>query len=373
MSLSFSFASTLLSTRHALAAPSALAVIALALGACGGPMIQETTSARLDDEEDERIVPERDDDEPEEPDGIDSGLVVGDDAPITLSPRREVPGTGVSLQAPEGAQPMPFAAGFIDVRRRLQISVVVAEGPPEILESFRHGAGGDGPRPEAVGQEEAVQISQVEGRLGRDRIDTGDAQLERTWVLAHDAERQRGMAVVATYEAGRAMSVRRMVAASLRTAEWDPSTTIDASEALGITLGAIEGLELNRGSTSSLVMVQPGTTMPPDTRAPAVMAAPLPMRVPPEQVDAACPRLLQELLRMPPDALEAEGTIDDGTLQGCERSGTLETPEGPVATYAAALFHEGLPILVTGSVGADDFAAWRPRFAQAARSLRITR
>jgi hypothetical protein len=68
--------------------------------------------------------------------------------------------------------------------------------------------------------------------------------------------------------------------------------------------------------------------------------------------------------------VELEGAIENGPLPGCERLATAESEGRRMATYAALLFAEGTPILVTGSVDAAQMRRWRARFSSAARAVR---
>jgi len=181
-------------------------LLSLPLVACGGSTTSSQTTADRADEEDEDDYigegPADEDDEEEESGFVDDTLLRS--ASITLGDPIEVPGTGVTMRVPEGAQRMPMSAGFIAMRERVQISVAVLEGDPDLLESIRTGGMQDAPDPAA---EEEVEISGVTGRLGRDQVQTQQGVLERQWLLVHDGT--RGLGIVATYEGSRARGYRR--------------------------------------------------------------------------------------------------------------------------------------------------------------------
>jgi hypothetical protein len=346
---------------------------ALALLACGGTSRPTETAHRADDEEDEdrfvdeEVEEEEDDDEGDDGGFIDSALLRGTSQALALAEPAAVPGTGVTVRPPEGSQRMPFGAGFIAPRARIQMSVVVAEGDESVLESIRTGGTQQAPPPD---HEEEVTVSGQTGRLGRDRVRTPAGILERTWLLVHDGT--RGLGVVATYEADRAEAYRPVLRESLGGVEWDRDATLDASAALGVEVGPVEGLEPSHRSTANLVLIEPDAPFPPEAGQAVVTVAPLPMQVPPDQVRRACSTIAARLVPAPAADVTHEGDVEDGELPGCERLATAETQDGQrVVTYAALLFQNGMPVLLTGSVGAEHLETWRERFASAARSVRL--
>lgn len=349
--------------------PLAASLSVLCLAACGGATAPPPTQAELDAEDDaDRYADEEPaEDEASTEGGLDPALLRAEVEPLTLGEPVALPGTGVTMRPPEGADPMPLGSGFLATRQRVQITVVVAVGEEDLLDAIR--AGGAGRVPEAEAEEE-VTIDGQTGRLGRDRVRTPAGVLERSWLLVHDGA--RGLGVVATYEAARAEAYRGPLRQALSGVSWDREASLDAAAALGITLDPVEGLERSHRSTANLVMLAPGGEFPPQAGQVVLTVAPLPMQVPPDQVDAVCGRLAARLVPAPADDVQHEGPVEDGTLPGCERLATAPTSEGPrVVTYAALMFHEGTPLLLTGSVDAEALSTWRPRFASAARSLRL--
>lgn len=350
---------------------SALSLLALLAVACGGPARPVESAQRADDEEDEDGFV---DEEPEEEDDrddagfVDSALMNSQPVPpLELGEPTEVPGTGVTLRPPEGSQPMPFGGGFLAPRQRVQLSVVVAEGGEDVLEAIRTGGAQDAPEPDTV---EEVTIAGQNGRIGRDRVRSPAGVLERTWLLVHDGT--RGLGVVATYEADRASQYRGPLRESLAGVRWERDATLDAEAALGIHVGPVEGLEPSHRSTANLVLLPPNAPFPPEAGHAVVSVSPLPMQVPADRIAEICPSLASRLLPVAADELQHEGAVEDGALPGCERLGTAQTREGQeVVTYAALLFHEGMPILLTASVDSAELSTWRPRFASAARSIRV--
>lgn len=350
-----------------------LALSVFPLAACGSPARPtETAHDAVDDEDDEDDDSYIDEEELEDEDDDDAGFVDSTllqtaVEPMVLAEAQLVPGTGVTLRPPAGSRAMPFGAGFLAMRHRVQLSVVVAEGGPEIVEAMRTGGAPGAPEPEGVTE---VEVSGATGRMGRDRMQSQAGALERYWLLVHDGE--RGMGVIATYEGSRAPMVRAGVQQVLESVTWDRDAELDAGAALGIEIGDVEGLERARRSTANLVMVEPDAPFPPEAGQPVITLSPLPMQVPEAQRTAACEQLIARFVPAAEDAIILDRSIEgEGALPGCERLATADAETGSVLVYAALLFNGPLPIMVTASAEADAVDTWRPRFTAAARSVRI--
>ncbi|MGF1464583.1 MAG: hypothetical protein ACFCGT_00485 [Sandaracinaceae bacterium] len=293
-----------------------------------------------------------------------------DPTPLSLGEPVDVPGTGVTIRPPRGASPMPFLAGFYDESRQIQISVMVEQGPEDILEAMRSAGQQGAPTPEQV---ERVTIDGVSGRVGYDRLHTDRGDFERVWLLIHDGDKALG--IIATYGQESAEAVRDGLLEALRGARWNRETPIDAAQAIGLSVGPVEGLQPSHASTSRLILLPAGASYPPESPTDVVVAvAPLfPLRVPADQVAEACTQLMDQLVNLPPLDVEHEGAVEDGSLPGCERLARIDTPEGDeVAAYGALVFFDGTPILVTGRASADEIGTWQGRFFAAARSVRVS-
>ncbi len=299
---------------------------------------------------------------------VDAAALRDSGPPLTLGEPTLVPGTGVTLRPPAGAIPMPFGAGFVSMRHRIQIAVVVAVGPPTLLDAVRSGGQGSAPEPTHV---EDVTIAGQSGRLGRDGIATSAGELERTFLLVHDG--QRGLGVVATYEMSRGPQVRDMLRESLGGVSWDRQAPLDAAVALGIEVAAVDGFTPSRSTTANVVLLGRGVNFPPEPGQPIVTISALPMQLANERTDQVCAQIVARLLPVPTTDIEHEGTISDGPLPGCERLATAENADRRLAAYAALIFNGATPYLVTGSVDAQQLGRWRPRFASAARAIRPRR
>ena len=339
-----------------------------ALGACGGTPRSSETANRDDEEDEDDYIDEEPEEDDEDGDGfIDQALLRQSAEPLVLGEAMAVPGTGVSVRAPSGSRLLPFGGGFLAVQQRVQISVVVAVGDEDVLETIRTGGSEDAPEPE---HQEDVTIAGQRGRIGRDRVRAQGGTLERNWLLVHDGT--RGLGIIATCEADRARVYRAGLQEMLSTVEWDRETALDPSVALGIQVDPVEGLEMSTRSTANLVLLAPGAPFPPEAGHAVITVSPLPMQVPTDRLRTICSQLAARLVPVPDDDIEHEGVIEDGQLPGCERLATADTRDGDrVITYAALVFNEGLPILLTASGPADEMTTWRPRFATAARSVRV--
>lgn len=348
-------------------------LLLLLLVGCGGPSLRAVAVGDDDEEEEEEddedsYIDEDIEDEDRERGFVDAAILRGVGEVLELGDPVFVTGTGVTLRPPAGAHPMPFGAGFLALRQRIQLTVVVAEGGPAVLDTIRTGGDPNAPEPSA---ESEIEIAGQPGRLGRDVVRAQGGPLERQWLLVHDGT--RGMGVIVTYEVARARGYRRVIRELLSGVTWDRGFALDAAAALGIDVGPVDGLEVSNRSTANLLMLVPGEAFPPERGQAVLTVSPLPLRVPEDQVSALCPRLAARFVPLSSESIEHEGEVEDGQLPGCERLGTAAVGDDGdrVVTYAALLFHEGTPILVTATVDASEIATWRPRFASAARTVRV--
>lgn len=334
------------------------------LVACGGPRPIASPRPDLDEEDEDHYIDEEEADDARR-DGafVDEAVLRERGEPLALGEPVEVPGTGVVMRPPEGAQPLPYGAGFVSMQHRVQISVVVAIGPESMLDQVR----GDPAQREAHGRVEEVEIAGQDGRIGRDRVSTPQATLERAWLLVHDGT--RGLAIVATYEGSRSSQVWPAIRESLTSVVWDREAEIDAARALGIDVADVDGLRPSRATSANLVLLGDGASFPPEPGEPVVSVAPLPMQLASEQSARVCEQILARLMPVPTSAIELEGIIDDGPLSGCERLATAEAEGRRIATYAALVFTQRTPILVTATVDAAELSRWRPRFTAVARAI----
>jgi hypothetical protein len=342
--------------------------LAAALAGCGGPRPAVSANDVEEEDEDEEIEEEAEDEEEDEEGNerfVDSALLRQANEPIELGEPVELPGTGVTMRAPASAQPLPFGSGFMSMRDRIQVSVVVVVGTAELLDTVRTGGSPNAPEPQDV---EEIEVAGAQGRVGRDRIRTPQGELERGWLLVHDGT--RGLAVMGTYEAARSRVAWSMLRESFSSLAWDRTATLDAAAALGIEVGSVDGLTVSPSTTANVVMLGRGATYPPQPGQPVVMISPLPLQLASEQSASACAQLVARLLPVPASDVSLEGAIENGGLPGCERLATAEAEGRRMATYTAILFSERTPILVTGSVDAAQVARWRARFTSAARAVR---
>ncbi|HEY8429775.1 MAG TPA: hypothetical protein VIL20_15430 [Sandaracinaceae bacterium] len=348
--------------RSLFAVLSFLALVALGCGSALPPI----SAARGGDDEEEREDDEAEDEGADEGgDGfVDEAALRESGAPVELGEPTDVPGTGVTMRPPEGATPIPFGAGFLSMRHRVQISVVVAEGPASLLDAVRGQAAGAEP----YGEVEEVTIAGQTGRIGRDRVRAQQAELERAWLLVHDGE--RGLAITATYEASRSRRIFPAMRESFASVTWNREVDLDPALALGLEVGRVEGFTPSRATTANVVLLGQGASFPPQPGQPVVTISPLPMQLASDQTARVCEQIIARMLPVPTSDIAHEGAIEDGPLPGCERLATAEADGMRLATYAALVFIDRTPILVTGSARADQLERYRARFAAAARAIR---
>jgi hypothetical protein len=338
-----------------------LLLIAGALAACGGgaPAGAGTGAGTAGGDETERT--EREGDAAEE----------DEDQP--LDERAAVPGTGVTLRAPRGSDPLPTGAGFVHARRRIQILVAETEGPAALLSSF-HDQLLAGAEQEI--EPEEVTISGIEGTLGIDRQENGEVELERVWLYAQDGD--RAVAVIGAYLSERSERYRDLVRAAVTSAEWSREQPIDSEQALGFAL-TVDGLVLDRSSSSPVVYALAGATVPPSPAEPRLFVMPLPVAVPAAQRTEVCEELLLQAGPVDEDTVRERHDVETDELEGCEVEGLQENEdpdEGEPAsatTYAAVVFHTDGTFMVAGIVDAAQRETWISRFRDATRTLHRVR
>jgi hypothetical protein len=329
-------------------------LLALAVG-CGGPAATTTTTE-------------------EETTGGGEGSE-GEEASseLPLDELVAVPGTGIRLRAPRGSDLLPTGAGFVHSRRRLQVLVAETQGPDEQIDAFRTQL--------IEGAEEEVEpitidFGGVEATLGVDRQTSGDMELERVWLFARSGD--RAVAVIGAYLAERSERYRELVTASVRSAVWDRETPIDAEQALGFAL-TVEGLVLDRGSSSPVVYTLADATVPPSPSEPRLFVMSIPVAVPAAQRAEVCEEILFQAGPVSEENARSHTEIETDELEGCEVEGLQENAspaEGEpdaATTYAAIVFHDDGTFMVAGIVDAEQRDVWIERFQAATRTLRRVR
>lgn len=328
---------------------ASLVAIALALGGCGARAAtpQTTTAAETARESTRDELP--------------------------LDPPVLVAGTGVTLRAPRGSEPVPFGAGFVHRNRRIQMLVAAAQGDAAVIAAFERGIANDA---ETESTEE-VEISGRTVTLHIDRQEAGqDVEIERVWVLVTEGD--RAFVVAGAYDSARSERVRALVRASVLTAQWDPTLPLDPEAAVGFALRAPEGLVLDRSTTSSVTYGVEGRMTPPVMGSPTVFLIPIPAMVPLAQRDEACEPILFQAGPVPDEQVRTRGRIESDDLEGCEVTGWQENerPDGTtarLATYASLLYVGDETFLVAGVVDEAEQESWLPRFAAAARTVASAR
>lgn len=284
-----------------------------------------------------------------------------------------VPGTGISLRAPRGSDILPTGAGFVHSRRRIQVLVAETQGPDELIESFRDQLTTG---TEVEVEPETIMLSGVEATLGVDRQANGDMELERVWIFARQGD--RAVAVIGAYLAERSERYRGLVTASVRSAVWDRDIAIDAEQALGFGL-SIEGLVVDRTSSSPLVYALEGASVPPSPSEPRLFVMSIPVAVPAEQRSEVCEEILFQAGPVSEESARSHHEIATDELEGCEVEG-LQENEDPeegepdaAMTYAAIVFHDDGTFMVAGIVDAEQRDTWIERFQAATRTLHRVR
>jgi hypothetical protein len=290
--------------------------------------------------------------------------------PPPLNARVDVPGTGASMRAPNGAVLMPVGAGFVDRDGRFQILVAVANGPAERLDQLAGSIGAGAQELES----EDVTVGGRPARLVVDRQEAGGVAIERVWMLVRDGN--HALATLGAYPANADDRVRTVVRDSIRSTEWDSNVAVDAERAAGFRLSAPEGLVADPQVVNGLIYVQPGSSLAPSSGRPAMVLLPLPITIPAAERASHCDALLRMAGPVADEVVVQRAIITTDTMQGCEVFGREQIPEprpgGPteLATYAALVFVGEGAYLVAGFVDAAQRDAWTPRFSAATRTVR---
>lgn len=287
----------------------------------------------------------------------------------SLHGRTAVPGTGVTMNVPAGAELTPVGAGFVSERDRFLIRVAVANGSRETLDQLVTSMRADA-------EEIATERITLEGRPARlvvDRQRHANLDLERVWIFAQEG--QRALVAVGAYAANSPVEIRNAVRDTVLSTRWDPEEAVDPERAAGFGLTPPEGLAIEPQIANTLTYLAPGTELSPASGRPAMLVVPLPFDVPPTQRIEFCTRILPEAGPVGEDTVLARGEIATDTLQGCEVFGREEIPEPieggaqELATYAAIVFADDASFMVVGSVEASQRDTWAPRFAAATRTV----
>ncbi len=286
-----------------------------------------------------------------------------------LGSRQSVPGTGISLRPPSGSQQPPVGTGFVDPQRRIQLAVELVEGSADLRQSFEHSLL-DGVH---VDGHDAVTVHGLHGTLGRGHRQAGSVDVAMRWLLVEHG--QRKIAIIGAWPR-HDDEYAPLIEASLKSTQWDPSASIDPEAAIGVHIGPVEGLELDKSGTGNLAMKPAGQTAPPQPGDPSLVVMPLPLMVPEARRASVCSQLLQRATPVHDLDTDHIAPVEGGTMAACDATGTAHTPAPNArdfATYSAIAMGDTGTFLVIGLAPSDASDAWITRFRAGVRSIRTTR
>ncbi len=281
-----------------------------------------------------------------------------------LGPMTELPGTGVRLRPPSGAELLPLGPGLAIPDERAVITIAIRDGDrsirDELLGALEHGEGAD------------VRHRTIDGRaatLVRDAVSSADGTLARLALVA-DAE---GRVLLVTATSAPSESAEATLERSLATVRWNATAPLDPAAAIGLHVDGGADLVVDTGTVSVLVLEGRGASSPPALGDPTLTFLPVARPPPPRGDQRACAALLEESRAL--DApVESATAIEESALFGCEATGLVERePSMTLRGYAALLVLDVGPFLAVGSVADAGGEVWIERFRAAARSLRQTR
>ncbi len=346
-------------------------VLILALSGCSGarPITDQPAVASDDDEHRPRRAPRSrtaavdEEDEPrraETEEDAEARAEREELADFPLGQRVIVPGTGVSIEPPRGSERSAVGSTLIHRRRRIQIVIAAAEGDLSVHQQFRQGLLGDAEEIES----EEIEVGGLPATLIVDRMDQGQVQLERVWLLVRNGT--RSAAAMGVYAADRSETMREYLRASVRTMAVDPSVPIDPEVALGWRVEPGTGLTLVRAASTNVSYSSNGQP-PPGVGEPMLLLMPVPIDVPASERAGLCPQILGQLVQSASTDARHE-TIEAGEVTGCDMSAT--TTEAPrLDTYAALVFRGDSAFMVVASATTAPRSPWPARFRAAARTL----
>lgn len=285
---------------------------------------------------------------------------------LALGPRLAIPGTGVSLEAPARAALLPMGPGLAVDDLDLTIMVALAAGPEPVHAAFWH-------RLFAEGTGARRREFTVEGQpatLGRDVLLGPPGAVARAWLVTRRGART--LAVLATFRDGRDEDLEALVVSSLRTLHWDETRRLSPDRAIGVALGEVEGLEMDRTTLGTLALTPGAVPFPPPEGEPMMFVLPLAEAPARARSLATCSELLERTgaVSIPAGA----PALLEAPREGCFHEGLHRTRSGEeLYAYAAVIVISPGPILLTGMVRPALREEWAPRFAEATATLRHLR
>ncbi|MBW2465514.1 MAG: hypothetical protein JRH11_27960, partial [Deltaproteobacteria bacterium] len=236
-----------------------------------------------------------------------------EERPTPLGPRVAVPGTGVSVEAPVGATLLPIGPGVGVDDLGLTIMVALAIGPEPVHEAFRQSLFTEG----TGARRREVTIQGQPATLGRDALPGPGGAVARAWLITRRGDRT--LAVLATYRDGGDGATEELVLRSLETLSWDETRRLSPDRAIGLGLGEVEGLEMDRGTLGTLALTPGGGPFPPLEGEPMMFVLPLAEAGESAEGLAACAALLTRTGAV----TEATGDAQmlDAPARGCAHDG----------------------------------------------------
>jgi hypothetical protein len=321
-----------------LRASPTLVLLVLATLACGGP--QSHAGTRADGSED------------------DPGL----------GPAITIPGSGVTFEPPPGASLLPLGPGVEVAELDMTIVLAIAEGDAEARRTLRDGLFLDGTD---ARQRDIVLAGDIDATLGRDALPGPTGAIARLWLVAERGDRI--LALLCTYHDGGDERTERLAAASLSSVRWDDEHPLSPSEAIGLTLGPVQGMSPDRRSLGTVALTEGGVGFPPPAGVPMAFLLPLTDEPPDEPSLDSCAAALARAGVLT-DAVDEPRMLELDEGWGCEQSGEHRMREGGVLyAHGAVIFLPVGPVLLTAMVAPERRDEWEPRFTDLTRTVHHSR
>lgn len=282
---------------------------------------------------------------------------------VTLGPRADLPGSGVSLEPPSRCHLAGVGARFVDATGKVSVSVDVQVTTPESgrLEDdslWRQLWPGEG---------EAVRLGTIQARLWSRRREPGERGYDGWWLMAREGG--RSLSVIAASELPEPTTPElweelRKSALSLR---WDPAAALEPERASGLRARTTPSLHLNRNVVANLIYAAEPAEHAEITLIPVGVAADA------DSVVQHCAQKLAET-QLARGWSESPRSLQGSGVRGCSVSG-LRTLDGVERWRLAALLVTSSGATLVANAQADTAAGtvWSPRFEELLKSVESSR
>ncbi len=297
-------------------------------------------------------------------------LVCGDVGLVRAGEPVRIPGTKVSLEAPDGFELAANFDGFFDEQRAS--SIAVSEVPTSVEEM----ASGMSSEALAAGgmtllQTEPAKVGGRDGQLLRVTQKANGAEFEKWLALVGDSSTT--IMIVATYPKALSQALRDELRAAVTSAVWRPELEIGLLDGLPFRIEESERLKVQRRMQSTLLLTR--------ENAPAVLSPSEPLLVVGNSISPVAiedlesfskARVAQTAELVGLENIEGQ-KIELAGLSAYELTASAKDEQTgtPVTVYQAIAAEGDTYYLVQGIISAESADDYLAEFKQVARSLKL--